>query len=106
VLACALLLYVTGVCFTVWSANSQSILQLSAPDHLRGRVLSLYIISFGGLAPVGGLVAGWLAEVGGLSLAFGVAGLTGLAGAGLLVASRGRVVGTALPRPNISSITD
>ena len=88
VLACALLLYVTGVCFTVWSANSQSILQLSAPDHLRGRVLSLYLFAFAGLAPLGGLLAGWLAEVGGTELAFGVAGATGLTMA--LVAWRSR----------------
>jgi MFS family permease len=104
----AVFLFATGACFTLESSNSQSILQLTAPDHLRGRVLSLYILSFGGVAPVGGLLAGWLAEVGGLSLAFGVAGATGLAGAALLVASqaRGNALQAALPRPNISSITD
>ena len=79
-----------------------------APDHLRGRVLSLYLLAFGGVAPLGGLVAGWLAEIGGLTLAFAVAGGTGLAGAMLLLASRlrGGAVGAALPPPNISSITD
>jgi MFS family permease len=104
----AVLLFAIGACFTLESSNSQSILQLSAPDHLRGRVLSLYMLSFGGVAPIGGVVAGWLAEVGGLTLAFAVAGGTGLAGAALLVASRlrGGAVGAALPRPNISSITD
>ena len=79
VVACAVLLFVTGVCFTVWTANSQSILQLTAPDHLRGRVLSLYLFAFGGLAPLGGLLAGWLAEAGGTDLAFFVAGVVGLA---------------------------
>jgi MFS family permease len=73
------LLYVIGVCFTVWTANSQSILQLSAPDHLRGRVLSLYLFAFAGLAPLGGLLAGWLADVGGTELAFAIAGATGIA---------------------------
>ncbi|HET8652228.1 MAG TPA: MFS transporter [Gaiellaceae bacterium] len=76
--ACALLLYVVGVCFTMWTANSQSLLQLSSPDHLRGRVLSLYLFAFAGLAPLGGLFSGWLAEVGGTELAFTVAGVTGL----------------------------
>jgi MFS family permease len=76
-LACAALLYVTGVCFTLWTSNSQSILQLTAPDHLRGRVISLYLFAFAGLAPLGGLLAGWLSEVGGTELAFGVAGATG-----------------------------
>ncbi len=70
----ALLLFATGVCFTLWTANSQSLLQLTAPDHLRGRVLSLWLFSFAGFAPAGGLLAGWLAEVGGTELAFSVAG--------------------------------
>jgi MFS family permease len=82
-LACAALLYVTGVCFTVWTANSQSILQLAVPDHLRGRVLSLYLFAFAGLAPLGGLLAGWLSEVGGTELAFAVAGLAGASMAAL-----------------------
>ena len=78
VIACTALLYVVGVCFTLWTSNSQSLLQLSAPDHLRGRVLSLYLFAFAGLAPLGGLLAGWLSDVGGTSLAFFVAGVTGL----------------------------
>jgi MFS family permease len=77
--ACAALLYVTGVCFTVWTTSSQSILQLSVPDHLRGRVLSLYLFAFAGLAPLGGLLAGWLSDVGGTELAFATAGATGIA---------------------------
>ncbi len=74
----ALLLFGTGIFFTTWSANSQSILQLTAPDHLRGRVLSIYLFAFGGLAPLGGLLAGWLSSVGGTELAFLVAGTSGL----------------------------
>jgi MFS family permease len=78
VVACALLLFLTGFSFTLWTSNSQSILQLSAPDHLRGRVLSLWLLAFAGAAPLGGLFSGWLAEVGGTELAFGVAGVAGL----------------------------
>jgi MFS family permease len=78
-----LLLFVVGVCFTLWTSNSQSLLQLSAPDHLRGRVVSLYLFAFAGLAPLGGLLAGWLSDVGGTELAFGVAGVTGLAMTGM-----------------------
>ena len=76
---CGVLLFVTGICFTLWTSNSQSILQLTAPDHLRGRVLSLWLLAFGGFAPIGGLLAGWLSAVGGTDLAFFVAGLAGLA---------------------------
>jgi MFS family permease len=75
---CAVLLFVTGVCFTLWTSNANAILQLRAPDHLRGRVVSLYLWAFAGLAPIGGLFAGWLTEVGGTQLAFTVAGSTGL----------------------------
>ena len=75
----AVLLFLTGVFFTTWTANSQSIIQLTAPDHLRGRVLSIYLFAFGGFAPVGGLLAGWLADVGGTELAFLVAGLACMA---------------------------
>jgi MFS family permease len=78
IVACAVLLFVVGVCFTLWTSNSQSLLQLTAPDHLRGRVLSLYLFAFAGLAPLGGLLAGWLSDVGGTPLAFYVAGGTGL----------------------------
>jgi MFS family permease len=86
----ALLLFTTGAFFTIEGANSQSILQLTAPDHLRGRVLSLYLFAFGGLAPVGGLLAGWLAETGGTQLAFAVAGSIGLTSAATILASRTR----------------
>jgi hypothetical protein len=41
-------------------------------------VLSLYLFAFAGLAPLGGLLAGWLSDVGGTPLAFYVAGVTGL----------------------------
>ena len=69
-----MLLFVTGVCFTLWTSNANTILQLGAPDHLRGRVVSLYLWAFAGLAPIGGLLAGWLCEVGGTQLSFAVAG--------------------------------
>ena len=74
----AALLFVTGTCFTLWTSNANSILQLGAPDHLRGRIVSLYLWAFAGLAPIGGLLAGWLTDVGGTQLAFVVAGGTGL----------------------------
>lgn len=84
-LAAALLLAI-GFCFSTWTANSQSILQLTAPDRLRGRVIGLYLFAFAGFSPVGGLLAGWLADVGGTELAFGVAGTAGLAVTALAVA--------------------
>jgi MFS family permease len=109
VLAAALLL-VVGFCFSTWTANSQSILQLTAPDRLRGRVLSLYLFVFAGFSPIGGLLAGWLADVGGTELAFAVAGLSGLVASGLAAARlreirqarmRGPVVAVAEEEPEL-----
>jgi MFS family permease len=77
------LLFAAGACFILWNSNTQSLLQLTAPDHLRGRVMSLFLFSFAGLGPPGALAAGWLADVGGTRLAFTVAGAAGLAMAAL-----------------------
>jgi MFS family permease len=74
----AVLLVAIGICFTLFSANANALVQLRAPDHLRGRVIGLYLFAFVGLAPAGGLLAGWLADMGGTQLAFGVAGATAL----------------------------
>ncbi len=75
---CGVLLVFVGGSFTLLTANANALVQTGAPDRLRGRVMSLYLFAFAGLAPVGGLVAGWLVQVGGTQLAFGVAGVTGL----------------------------
>jgi MFS family permease len=68
------LLFIAGVCFTLYTANSNAVLQLRAPDHLRGRVIGFYYFAFNGLAPLGGILTGWLAARGGTELAFGIAG--------------------------------
>jgi hypothetical protein len=83
----AVLLAAIGVCFTLLTANANALVQLGAPDHLRGRLISLYLFAFAGLAPIGGLLDGWLAHVGGVGLAFGLAGLTGLAAIAAATAS-------------------
>jgi len=88
--ACAVLLFLLGGSFTLLTANANALVQLGAPGHLRGRIVSLYLFAFAGLAPVGGLVAGWLVTVGGTQLAFAVAGLTGAAIAVLAIARRER----------------
>ena len=45
-------------------------IQNSVPDVLRGRVMSLYVTVFAGTAPIGGLLAGALAEAFGAAFAF------------------------------------
>ena len=78
-LVAAVCLLAAGLCFTVWSANANASLQLRVPDAIRGRVLGLYFYAFLGLQPVGGLLSGWLADVGGTALAFAFGGAVTLA---------------------------
>jgi MFS family permease len=71
-------LFAVGVCFTIWVANTSALLQLRAPDRLRGRVMSLFMFAFAGLAPIGGLWAGWVMDVGGTQLALTLGGAVSL----------------------------
>jgi MFS family permease len=77
VVACGLL-FVCGIFFTSYSANSNAVIQLASPDHIRGRVLGLYYYAWNGLAPLGAVLVGWMCDVGGTELAFAVAGVAGL----------------------------
>ena len=72
------LLLLLGMSFSFFTSSANALVQLASPPHLRGRVMSLYLFAFAGLAPIGGLVAGFLAELGGTELAFGLAGVAGL----------------------------
>ena len=85
------LLFVAGICFTTWSSNSNTLVQLASPDHLRGRVIGLYFFAFAGTGAAGGILAGLLIAAGGTELAFAVAGLVGLS-TSLFVWLRSRVV--------------
>ncbi len=58
----ALLLLPTGFGMIVSMASANTMLQMIAPDHLRGRVMALYSMMFMGMAPFGALMAGSLAH--------------------------------------------
>lgn len=92
----AVLLFGIGIAFTLFTANANALVQLAAPDHLRGRLIGLYLFAFLGLAPLGGLLAGWLAEIGGTSLAFAVAGITAIVAIAIANAVRTRTGEAAL----------
>jgi MFS family permease len=74
----AALLFVGGICFTTWSSNANSLVQLSSPDHLRGRLIGIYFFAFAGTGTAGGILMGWLTAAGGTKLGFAVAGIAGL----------------------------
>jgi MFS family permease len=79
VVGATLLLIATGICYTLYTSNTNAMVQLSAPGHLQGRVAGLFSYIFAGSSPLGALIAGVLAERGGTQLAFLVAGGTALA---------------------------
>jgi MFS family permease len=56
------LLFVGGMFFMGLFSISFSLIQLMVPDHLRGRVVSIYMVALRGGWPIGGLVAGALAD--------------------------------------------
>jgi MFS family permease len=70
---------------------SQSLMQLSVPERLRGRVGGAWVVAIG-LAPVGQLQIGALASLFGVGIALGASGLalTALAGAAALTFPRVR----------------
>ena len=82
-LLAGVLLFVCGVFFTSYTANSNAAIQLASPDHIRGRVLGLYYYAWNGLAPLGALVVGWMCDRGGTELAFAVGGSCALVMTGL-----------------------
>ena len=81
-LLAGVLLFFVGAGFTAWSANSNAIMQLAAPDHLRGRIIGLYFYAFNGTGAIAGIMTGWLCARGGTELAFVVSGLIGLVAVG------------------------
>lgn len=74
------LLGFAGVVFTT-TANTR--LQLLSPPHLRGRVLSLYVLLFLGSTPIGGQLLGLTADKLGVQVAVIAFGMIALLGVGL-----------------------
>ena len=57
-----LLIAAVGASILVAVNATNALLQQSVPDHWRGRAIALYSMAFAGTAPIGGLLAGTLAE--------------------------------------------
>ncbi len=67
------LLFLTGVTSIVFSTMLSSMVQLTVPGHMRGRVMSLLTVTFQGFGPVGALLTGSLADVVGTPRAIALA---------------------------------
>ncbi len=57
------LLFFSGAALIVVFSMTASLVQLIVPDHLRGRVVSIYMVAFRGGAPLGSLAAGYAASL-------------------------------------------
>jgi len=51
-----------GLFLIIRNATTNTLLQTAVPDHLRGRVISVYMLMFIGMTPFGALLSGWLAQ--------------------------------------------
>ena len=81
----AALLFLTGLFGLVLVASCNTAMQLSAPDELRGRVMSLYTLVWGGVFPFGAFIVGSISEKWGVGRALLVNGTAGLLGVVLLL---------------------
>ena len=60
------------------AATANTTIQLDVPDHLRGRVMSVYTTVFSGSVPAGGLIMGAAASAFGVPTAIAIGGALSL----------------------------
>jgi len=75
------LVFFVGMGMMMVAGCTNTILQSIVPDELRGRVASLYVLSFLGFAPLGALFGGWMGEQFSPPLALAAGGAIALAAA-------------------------
>jgi MFS family permease len=80
------LLLVTSVALIIVTSTAISLAQLAAPDEMRGRVMSIFMVAFRGGLPLGGLAVGALASATSAPIALAACG------AGLIAVSVGFLV--------------
>jgi len=68
-----LLFFAAGSVMVV-TASTSSLVQLIVPDHLRGRVVSIYMVAFRGGMPLGSLASGTAASIWGAPIVLAVNG--------------------------------
>jgi MFS family permease len=70
-----LLLFLTGTALMMVFSTVTSLIQLIAPNEMRGRVMSIYMLAFRGGMPLGSLVSGYFATMFGAPLVIQVNGV-------------------------------
>jgi len=83
------LMVLVGFGSILMAATGNTTIQLAVPDHLRGRVMSVYTTVFSASVPIGGLAMGAVASAFGVTVAIALGGaLTLVIGLGALVWGR------------------
>jgi MFS family permease len=75
------LLLPVGFCMMLEMSSSNTLVQAMVPDELRGRVMSLYSMMFMGMAPIGALLGGALADRIGAPVTLAIGGVACIGGA-------------------------
>lgn len=75
-----ILLLPVGYTIMLQMACSNTLIQVMVPDALRGRVMAVYSMMFMGMAPIGALLGGALADRLGAQLTVAIGGLASVAG--------------------------
>ncbi|MGB9734623.1 MAG: MFS transporter [bacterium] len=73
-----LVLFIIGFGSIVFTALTNTTIQLNSPDELRGRAMSVYSLVFMGITPIGNLFIGGIASMFGVRPAIFIGGLLGL----------------------------
>ncbi|HLF27078.1 MAG TPA: MFS transporter [Anaerolineae bacterium] len=73
------LLFLVGIGWVLQTSLTNTLLQLTAPDHVRGRVMSVYSILFQGMWRIGSMGTGFLAALAGPPFAVGLGAALALA---------------------------
>ncbi|MFI5291599.1 MAG: MFS transporter [Candidatus Limnocylindrales bacterium] len=75
------IMLVLGWAVIAIAATTNTLIQMTVPDRLRGRVMSVYTTVFAGSSPIGGIAAGAIAAAASVSVALLVGGLISVAAA-------------------------
>ncbi len=107
------LMFLAGLGGIAMAATANTTIQLTVPDGLRGRVMSVFTTAFAGSVPLGGLLAGAVASLFGADVAMSLGGaVTAAVGVGGIVwlrrmraggASEARAASAASETPSSSA---
>jgi MFS family permease len=69
------LMFMVGLGAISMAATANTTIQLTVPDQLRGRTMSVYTTVFAGSTPFGGLLMGWMASAFGVDVSLAAGGI-------------------------------